>query len=96
MKKPSEHIIHSLNLIKGNKKIKNKLLTIEVEKHLNELFGEIVKQYLTRLHITGETLHLYVNSSTLQHDLYHGKQQLMDRLHERIGREVFKDVQVHG
>jgi hypothetical protein len=96
VKKPSEHIIHSLNLIKGNKRIKNKLLVVEVEKHLVELFGDVVQQYLTRLHITGETLHLYVNSSTLQHDLYHGKQKLMDHLHERIGNVVFKDVQVHG
>ncbi len=96
MKRPSEHISHSLNYLKNSKKFKSKLLAVEVEKCLVELFGPIINQYLTRVRVTGDILHLYINSSTFKHELYHDKLKLMDKLHEKIGFAAFTDVQVHG
>ena len=96
MKKPSEHIIHSLDFIKNNKQFKSKLLGVEVEEYLIELFGPVIKEYLVNIRIQHKTLHLYLNSSTFKHQLYHEKELLLERLHKKIGFEAFEDVQVHG
>ncbi len=96
MKKPEEHISHSLAFIKNNKAIRNKLLVVEVNKHLIDLFGTIVEEYLSHIRVQHKTLHLYLSSSTLKHQLYHDKQKLLDRLHEQFGHDIFEDIQLHG
>ena len=96
MKKPSEHIAHSLKFIKSNRRLKDKLLVVEVKQHLVDLFGDIVTEYVTQVRVQDDKLHLYFNSSTLKHQLYHDKVRLMELIHEKIGYKAFTDVLVHG
>ena len=96
MKKPSEHIIHSLDFIKNSRRFKSKLLAVEVEEYLVELFGPVIKEYVTNVRIQNKILHLHLNSSTFKHQLYHEKEMLLERLHKKIGFVAFDDVQVHG
>ena len=96
MKKPSEHITHSLNFIKNNRKFKSKLLAIEVENCLIDIFGGIIKEYLSSVRIQGKVLHLHLNSATFKHQLYHDKEMLLQKIHEKIGFVAFEDVQLHG
>lgn len=96
LKKPSEHIIHSLEFLKQSRRFKSKLLAVKVEEYLIEIFGPVAKEYLLNVRINDKALHLYFNSATFKHQLFHEKEMLLTRLHEKIGYKAFDDVYMHG
>lgn len=96
MKKPEEHIAHSLRLFRNQKRFRDKLLVVEVKDNLKELFGDMISEYVSNVRVSGKTLHLYLNSSTLKHQLFHEREKLLARIHEKIGYEAFEEVRLHG
>lgn len=69
---------------------------VEVKEILKDVFGEVITNYITNVRVVDKTLHLYLTSSTLKHQLFHESQKLLERIHEKIGYTAFEEVRLHG
>ena len=91
-----EHIGHMSDIIKNQPKLKNKLQAVSAQNTLEELLGDIIKEYINKIRVHEDKLHIYLNSSTLKHELYHQKPTLLERINESIHGDPISDIVFHG
>lgn len=69
--------------------------------HLNELeliavwpqvVGQAINNYTRQLHVRNQTLYIQLSSSVLRNELMMHRQDLIDRLNERVGTVVIRQI----
>ncbi len=75
--------------------LRAKIYQTRVEKMWAELMGPLITGYTRRIRLDGHTLILYVESSSLKAELNMMKDQIRQRVNERLGEEYVRDVSIY-
>ena len=76
-------------------RMQGKLEEVEVQKAWNEVFGQAVENRTRKLRLQKDgTLVCMLDSGPLKEEFQHGKQDIVDRLNEHLGREVIQRVRI--
>lgn len=72
-------------------------LSDEVKEHriknvLQELFGKIMENYITKVTVKDDLLFLHIKSSTLRHELFLNRIQMKDRINEELGEKLINKI----
>jgi hypothetical protein len=87
----AEVIQHFLNV----SRMQGKLDEVEVREAWGKVFGQAVENRTRKLHLQKDgTLVCMLDSGPLKEEFQHGKQALVDRLNEHLGRRVVLRVRI--
>ncbi|MDE5744440.1 MAG: DUF721 domain-containing protein [Paramuribaculum sp.] len=60
-----------------------------------EIVGEGVNRYTSRRYVTGSTLHVYLTSAPLKHELSFHTASIMKSINSAVGRDVINEIIIH-
>jgi predicted nucleic acid-binding Zn ribbon protein len=72
--------------------LERKLNEIGLINSWEETVGKAIASRTTRIFIKDQVLYVHLNSSVVRNELLMLRQSLMDKLNEKIGAEVIKDI----
>ncbi len=76
-------------------RMQGKLDEVEVRQAWNEVFGQAVENRTRKLHLQKDgTLVCMLDSGPLKEEFQHGKQDIVDRLNEHLGRQLVQRVRI--
>ncbi|MAA73078.1 MAG: hypothetical protein CMN28_00025 [Salinisphaeraceae bacterium] len=76
-------------------RMQGKLDEVEVREAWREVFGTPVENRTRKLHLQKDgTLLCMLDSGPLKEEFQHGKQDIVDRLNEHLGRPVVRQVRI--
>ena len=72
--------------------LEGKLLEVNVINSWEEVVGKAISSRTSRIYIKDHVLFVYLNSSIARNELMMLKEALREKLNEKAGREVIKDI----
>jgi predicted nucleic acid-binding Zn ribbon protein len=69
-----------------------KLNEIGVINSWEETVGKAISSHTSRIYIKDHVLYVYLNSSVVRNELLMLRQALMERLNEKAGTEIIKEI----
>ncbi|MEZ4908338.1 MAG: DUF721 domain-containing protein [Saprospiraceae bacterium] len=90
--KNEEKISDTLSKFIANDKIGSKFHQAGINKIWKDVMGDMVDMYTTSIKVNGDKLILSISSGPLKHELAYNKENLINKINERIGSEFIKDV----
>lgn len=76
-------------------RLRGKLDEVQVRESWDEVFGQAVANRTRKLHLQKDgTLVCMLDSGPLKEEFQHGKQEIVDRLNEHMGRKVVSAVRI--
>ncbi|MDX1446450.1 DUF721 domain-containing protein [Lishizhenia sp.] len=73
-------------------KLDDKMAEMTIIDAWEEMMGKAVANRTEKMVIKNEVLYLTLNSSVMRDELMHGKQVIIQRVNQRAGFEMIKDV----
>jgi len=73
-------------------KLDDKMAEMTIVESWEELMGKAVANRTEKMVIKNEVLYLTLNSSVMREELMHGKQVIIERVNQKAGFEMIKDV----
>lgn len=73
-------------------KLEGKLKEIGVINSWEEIVGKAIASRTTRIYIRDEVLHVRLSSSVVRNELLMLRQTLVEKINEKAGTEVIKDI----
>lgn len=73
-------------------KLDDKMAEMTIIEAWEDLMGKAVSNRTEKMVIKNEVLYLTLNSSVMREELMHGKQVIIERVNQRAGFEMIKDV----
>lgn len=61
----------------------------------SEIVGEGVNRYTSRRYVTGSTLHVYITSAPLKHELSFHTASIIESINRSVGRNVINEIIIH-
>lgn len=61
----------------------------------SEIVGEGVNRYTSRRYVTGNTLHVFITSAPLKHELSFHTAGIIKSINSVIGSDVIKEIVIH-
>ncbi|MBT8287013.1 MAG: DUF721 domain-containing protein [Flavobacteriaceae bacterium] len=77
--------------VKSNK-LQGGLDVVNVRHAWEELMGQGVNQYTTRIEFKGETLYVNLSSSVLREELSYGKEKIIHMMNEALGKQIIHKI----
>jgi predicted nucleic acid-binding Zn ribbon protein len=73
-------------------KLEGKLLEVNLINSWEEVVGKAISSRTSRVYIKDQVLYVHINSSVARNELMMLKGALKEKLNEKAGREVIKDI----
>ncbi len=70
----------------------NEVQEQRVQNALNNLFGKVLNNQLSRIQLKGKILTLYIISSPLRHELFLNRTKIKERLNEELGEVIIDQI----
>ncbi|MCI9606922.1 MAG: DUF721 domain-containing protein [Muribaculaceae bacterium] len=61
----------------------------------SEIVGPGVNRYTFKRFVDGSTLHVFITSAPLKHELSFHKQRLIELINNAVGKNVITDISIH-
>lgn len=61
----------------------------------SEIVGHGVNSYTSRRFVDGTTLHVFITSAPLKHELSFHRQRIVDAINSSLGKNVLTDIIIH-
>ena len=75
--------------------LRDRLYQKRVEKLWAELMGPMIQSYTRRIKLDAQVLTLYVDSAPLKQELSIMKEQIIQRMNEKLGEDYIREVKVY-
>lgn len=72
--------------------LEGKLLEVNLINSWEEVVGKAISSRTTKIYIKEHTLYVHLNSSVARNELLMLKEALREKLNEKSGQEVIKDI----
>ena len=72
--------------------LEGKLLEVNVINSWEDIVGKAISSRTGKVYIKDRILYVHLNSSVARNELLMLKEELKDKLNERAGKEVIKDI----
>jgi predicted nucleic acid-binding Zn ribbon protein len=72
--------------------LEGKLLEVNLINSWEEVVGKAISSRTDKVYIKDQVLHVHLNSSVARNELLMLKEALKEKLNERAGKEVIKDI----
>jgi predicted nucleic acid-binding Zn ribbon protein len=72
--------------------LEDKLLEVNLINSWKEVVGKAISSRTDKVYIKDQVLHVHLNSSVARNELLMLKEALKEKLNERAGKEVIKDI----
>jgi len=93
-RKPSneEKLSDAIGNFVNQNKIKPKLHQAGINNIWKELMGDMVDRYTSSIKVTNHKLILVITSGPLKHELAYSKDQLIEKINERMGDDYIQEI----
>lgn len=61
----------------------------------SEIVGQGVNRYTSRRYVAGSTLHVYITSAPLKHELSFHLNRIIESINMTVGRNVINEIIIH-
>lgn len=61
----------------------------------SEVVGQGINRYTFKRFVEGSTLHVFITSAPLKHELSFHKQKIVEAINNAVGRDVITDISIH-
>jgi predicted nucleic acid-binding Zn ribbon protein len=85
----------AINRLMKAYRLDGKLAEMEIVNHWEEMMGRAIALRTSNIYIQNGILHLSISSSVMQDELKFGKQVIIERVNQRAGHKLIKDVWFH-
>lgn len=75
--------------------LRDRLYQKRIEKLWSELMGPMITSYTRRIKLDNQVLTLYIDSASLKQELAIMKEQLIQRMNEKLGEAYIRDVKIY-
>jgi len=75
-----------------NSKLKNGIRAAQIEEVWQELMGATIAKYTDKIYIFDQKLFIETSVGPLKNELGFQKQQIIERVNEKIGEKIISDV----
>ncbi len=82
----------ALQLFISKSKLKYGIQSVQIEEVWEELMGTTIAKYTDSIKIIGKTLFVTTNVAPLKNELLYQKEAIIQRVNERLGGIVIKEV----
>lgn len=82
----------ALQLFISKSKLKYGLQAVQIEDVWEELMGTTIAKYTENIKIIGQTLFVTTHVAPLKNELLYQKETIVQRVNERLGSNVIKEV----
>lgn len=73
-------------------RLKGDIQALQIDDVWEEIMGKIVARYTDKLQIIGATLFISTSVAPLKHELLYQREKIMQRVNEKLGKNVIKEV----
>lgn len=75
-----------------NSKLKNGIRAAQIEEFWQELMGTTIAKYTNKIYIFDQKLFIETSVGPLKNELGFQKQQIIERVNEKMGEKIITDV----
>jgi predicted nucleic acid-binding Zn ribbon protein len=75
--------------------LRDRLYQKRIEKLWSELMGPMINSYTRKIKLDKQVLILYIDSASLKNELAIMKEQIIQRLNEKLGESFIHDVKIY-
>jgi predicted nucleic acid-binding Zn ribbon protein len=75
--------------------LRDRLYQKRIENLWSELMGPMINSYTRKIKLDKQVLTLYIDSASLKNELAIMKQQIIQRLNEKLGESYILDVKIY-
>ncbi len=61
----------------------------------SEVVGQGINRHTYKRFVEGSTLHVFITSAPLKHELSFHKQRLVDAINKAVGRNIITEISIH-
>jgi predicted nucleic acid-binding Zn ribbon protein len=72
--------------------LEGKLLEVNLIKSWEEVVGKAISSRTSKVYIKDQVLHVHISSSVARNELMMLKEALREKLNERAGKEIIRDI----
>lgn len=73
-------------------RLKGDIQALQIDDVWEEIMGKTVARYTDKLQIIGATLFISTSVAPLKHELLYQREKIMQRVNEKLGKNVIKEV----